>query len=127
MLAKNIKKARIDAELTQTKLAQKIGVAHATIGHYETGRSTPSKAVLAELAKALYVTPQHLTGGSMSVIDARPESNDEGHHNAQGEQGATTLLQISKNNSDSVRMLSETNKELAEHIIELGRALLKKQ
>ena len=52
-LGKKIKLARIEADLTQTQLAQKIKAKQKSISRYETGASLPSLETLVKIAKAL--------------------------------------------------------------------------
>jgi len=52
-LGKKIKLARIEADLTQTQLAQKIKSKQKSISHYETGTSLPSIETLVKIAKVL--------------------------------------------------------------------------
>jgi len=50
---KNIKLARIELDLTQTQLAQKINAKQKGISRYETGASLPSIKTLGKIAKIL--------------------------------------------------------------------------
>ena len=52
-LGKKIKIARIELDLTQTKLAQKINAKQKSISRYETGVSVPSIQTLVKIAKVL--------------------------------------------------------------------------
>jgi len=52
-LGKKIKLARIELDLTQTKLAQKIKSKQKSISRYETGASLPSIRTLVKIAKIL--------------------------------------------------------------------------
>jgi len=52
-LGKKIKLARIEADLTQTQLAQKIKAKQKSISRYETGASLPSLETLVKITKAL--------------------------------------------------------------------------
>ncbi len=52
-LGKKIKLARVEADLTQTQLAQKIKANQKSISRYETGASLPSLGTLVKIAKAL--------------------------------------------------------------------------
>ena len=52
-LGKNIKLARVEADLNQTQLAQKIRANQKSISRYETGASLPSLGTLVKIAKAL--------------------------------------------------------------------------
>lgn len=50
---KKIKLARIELDLTQTQLAQKINTKQKNISRYETGASLPSIGTLVKIAKVL--------------------------------------------------------------------------
>ena len=52
-LGKKIKLARVEADLTQTQLAQKVKAKQKSISRYETGASLPSLEKLVKIAKAL--------------------------------------------------------------------------
>ena len=52
-LGKKIKLARIELDLTQTQLAQKINSKQKSISRYETGASLPSIRTLVKIAKIL--------------------------------------------------------------------------
>lgn len=52
-LGKKIKIARIELDMNQTDLADKIGAKQKSISRYETGLSTPSIETLVKIAKAL--------------------------------------------------------------------------
>lgn len=50
-IGKNVKKLRIQKGLTQSELAQVVGVVASMIGHIEKGLKIPSLAVALEMAK----------------------------------------------------------------------------
>lgn len=52
-LGKKIKLARVDLDLNQTDLAEKIGAKQKSISNYETGSTLPSLGTLSKMAKAL--------------------------------------------------------------------------
>jgi transcriptional regulator with XRE-family HTH domain len=52
-LGKKIKISRIELDLTQTQLAQKINAKQKSISRYETGVSVPSIQTLVKIAKVL--------------------------------------------------------------------------
>ena len=52
-LGKKIRLARVELDLTQTQLAQKINTQQKSISHYETGASLPSLKTLVKIAKVL--------------------------------------------------------------------------
>ena len=51
--SKKIKLARVELDLTQTQLAQKISTKQKNISRYETGASMPSIETLVKIANAL--------------------------------------------------------------------------
>lgn len=52
-LGKKIKLARVELDLTQTELAQKIGAKQKSISRYEAGKSVPRVETLMRIAKIL--------------------------------------------------------------------------
>ena len=52
-LGKRIKIARVEADLTQTELANKIHAKQKSISRYETGASVPTIETLTKIANAL--------------------------------------------------------------------------
>ena len=52
-LGKRIKLARVELDLTQSQLAQKINAKQKSISRYETGASLPSIETLVKIAKIL--------------------------------------------------------------------------
>lgn len=52
-LGKKIKMARIELDMNQTNLADKIGAKQKSISRYETGLSMPSIETLMKISKAL--------------------------------------------------------------------------
>lgn len=61
-VGKRIKDLRNELGLTQTQLAQKIGVATNTVSQYEKGLSKTSIDVIANLAVILETTTDYLLG-----------------------------------------------------------------
>lgn len=62
LLFKNIKAARIQAGLSQSQLANKLGLSDKTISAYETGRAIPPTITLFSIAKATGFSLLQLTG-----------------------------------------------------------------
>lgn len=62
-----LRMARYRAGLNIRELAEKVGVSHPAVSQYETGRSTPSPGVLAQLAMATGVPADYLTYGDRPV------------------------------------------------------------
>lgn len=62
-IGERIKKIRVENSLTQTELANKIGLTYIQVGRYETGKSMPSSEVLQKLAKLFDTTSDFLMNG----------------------------------------------------------------
>ncbi len=62
-LGKKIKLARIELDLTQSQLAQKIKAKQKSISRYETGASSPSIETLVKIAKVLKKPAGHFLEG----------------------------------------------------------------
>ena len=60
-----IKRLRVEQEMTQTELAEKIGVTCKAISKWETGKGLPDITLLEPLAKALNVSLQELLSGEL--------------------------------------------------------------
>lgn len=52
-IGEKIKKARMDAQMTQTELAEKCGMADSAIRKYESGKVTPKLDTIAKIARAM--------------------------------------------------------------------------
>jgi len=65
-LGKNIKKFRLQAELTQEALAALVGCSDKHIGQVENGKNIPSLAVTVGIANALKVGVDQLIYGDLS-------------------------------------------------------------
>ena len=62
VIARNIKKARLNAGLTQDQLAKKMGISKNTISGYENGVSMPKVEFLYPLMDALNVDANYIYG-----------------------------------------------------------------
>lgn len=62
MLPERLRLARKSKKLTQEELAKKVNTKKTTISNYETGYSSPSNEILADLANALDVDTDYLLG-----------------------------------------------------------------
>lgn len=76
-ISERIKNLRIAKKLTQSELANKVGLSYVQIGRYETGKSAPSAEVLNKLADALDTTNDYLMNGSEEEIAAGQISDKE--------------------------------------------------
>jgi len=72
-----IKELRTARKLTQSELAQMVGLSYIQIGRYETGKSAPSADVLNKLADALGTTNDFLMNGSDNDIVAAQLTDKE--------------------------------------------------
>lgn len=69
-----LKEKRLEANLTQVQLAEKVSVTPRTIQHYELGTRKPAKLDIVEkLAKALNTTPEYLLGQNGLLVVAAHE------------------------------------------------------
>ena len=66
-----IKQLRIENNLTQTDLAEKVGLTYVQIGRYEKGKSTPSAEVLQKLANVLNTSTDYLMNGKTEQVEAQ--------------------------------------------------------
>jgi transcriptional regulator with XRE-family HTH domain len=71
-LGQRLAEARKASGLTQTQLAEQLGVAQQTLAHYEMGRLRVAVALLPPLAKALGVTVEDLMGEQASPAKRGP-------------------------------------------------------
>jgi transcriptional regulator with XRE-family HTH domain len=61
-LYKNLKLARISANVSQKELAEKLGLSDRAISAYETGRAIPPSSTLARIAEILNVSVSEIVG-----------------------------------------------------------------
>lgn len=76
-IGERIKELRTARKLTQSELAQLVGLSYIQIGRYETGKSAPSADVLNKLADALGTTNDFLMNGSDNDIVAAQLTDKE--------------------------------------------------
>ena len=69
MLKDNIKKARLDAGLTQIEVAEKLGVAQAQYARWENGGRNPKDETVKKLAEIFGVTFDKLKGRNDGLDD----------------------------------------------------------
>jgi transcriptional regulator with XRE-family HTH domain len=70
-VGENIKKARIEAGLTQLQLAEKINTVYQQIGYWESGRREPRLAQISRIACALGVSMDYLIERNMEYDSPR--------------------------------------------------------
>ena len=73
ILFKNVKKARLLAEMSQKQLAKKLGVSDKTISAYETGRAIPPAPTLTKIAKITDISILEIMG-----LENKKNSNNIG-------------------------------------------------
>jgi transcriptional regulator with XRE-family HTH domain len=66
-----IKQLRVDNNLTQSELADKVGLSYVQIGRYEKGKSNPSSDVLQKLANVLNTSTDYLMNGKTEQVEAQ--------------------------------------------------------
>lgn len=69
MLKDNIKKARLDAGLTQLEVAEKLGVAQAQYARWENGGRNPRKGTVEKLAEIFGTSYEILKGRDDGLED----------------------------------------------------------
>ena len=69
MLKDNIKKARLDAGLTQIEVAEKLGVAQAQYARWENGGRNPKDETVKKIAEIFGVTVDKLKGRNDGLDD----------------------------------------------------------
>ncbi len=70
-ISERIKKLRIENNLTQSDLAEKVGLTYVQIGRYEKGKSSPSSDILQKLAVALNTSSDFLMNGHTEQVEAQ--------------------------------------------------------
>ena len=82
-IGEDIKRMRIEKNMTQQELGQKLGVSQQMIGQWETGKANPKKETIEKIAKALDVDPYSLYSFDMAseelekIINQRISQNKE--------------------------------------------------
>jgi transcriptional regulator with XRE-family HTH domain len=67
-VADRIRQLRINKNLTQSDLAEQVGLTYIQVGRYEKGKSNPSASILQKLAVALDTTTDFLMNGTNEQI-----------------------------------------------------------
>lgn len=72
-----LKKLRIQSNLTQKQLAERIGVTKSVVSYYESQERYPSPDILVKIAKVFHVTTDYLLGidtkKTINVSELSPE------------------------------------------------------
>ena len=76
-----LREKRVEANLTQAALAEKVSVTARTIQNYELGSRKPTKyEVVKKIAEALNTTPEYLLGNSgmlvLAVLDCKRKEQE---------------------------------------------------
>ena len=100
-LGKRVAQLRKDQGLTQTQLAEILGISQQTMAHYEVGRLRVAVAMLPTLAKALAVSIEEL-------MDVQPTA-------AKGKRGPTPALQ---RQIEQISQLPRTKQKFVMEILE---------
>ena len=77
MIAKRIKQARIDQNMTQMALADAMGVSYQAVSNWERGSSMPDISKLGDLCAALNITANGLLGLEEAAPDAASKAMDQ--------------------------------------------------
>lgn len=72
-----IKELRVSKKLTQSELADAVGLTYIQIGRYEKHKSNPSADVLQKIAEILSTTTDYLMNGSMDALIASKLTDKE--------------------------------------------------
>lgn len=72
-IGEDIKRMRIEKNMTQQELGQKLGVSQQMIGQWETGKANPKKETIEKIAKALDVDPYSLYSFDMASEELEKE------------------------------------------------------
>jgi transcriptional regulator with XRE-family HTH domain len=70
-VTERIKQLRVENNLTQSELAEKVGLTYVQIGRYEKGKSNPSSDVLQKLASVLGTSTDYLMNGKTEQVEAQ--------------------------------------------------------
>lgn len=107
MFIQRLKEARAAKKLSQKKLSELLHVSQQAVGHWESGRSTPSPEMLRNISEVLDVSIDYLLGNE--------EIPEQTKKPAIGE-----LLELSKNKQEILSLLdqvSEDNREMVDRAV----------
>ena len=99
--ADKVKEARVSLGLSQTQLAQEMGVSARSVQAYERGEKTPRAAKMAQLAKALKVSVKFLTDDECEdpVADIEKDNYIDEARERYGSKGARDVEQLLADNA----------------------------
>lgn len=73
-----LKELRMNAEMTQTELAKRLGITKSVVSYYELQERTPSPDVLIRLAGIFHITTDYLLGiDNRKMIDVSDLTDDD--------------------------------------------------
>ena len=75
-IGERIRELRNEKKLTQSGLAQQVGLTYIQVGRYEKGKSKPSSDVLQKLADVLNTTTDYLMNGMDEVVSAQLQDKE---------------------------------------------------
>jgi transcriptional regulator with XRE-family HTH domain len=70
-VSERIKELRVQNNLTQSELAERVGLSYVQIGRYEKGKSSPSSDILQKLASILGTSTDYLMNGSSEQVESQ--------------------------------------------------------
>lgn len=95
--AERLKSLRLQAGLTQRELAEKLGIAHSTLGMYELGKRVPDIDTMDSIADYFNVTIDYISGkDSRSLYYLTPEQAQFAQEMFE-KPGQRTLFDMTKN------------------------------
>ena len=99
--ADKVKDARISLGMSQTQLAQEVGVSSRSVQAYESGEKKPRQAMMAKLAKALKVSIRFLSDDECEdpVADIAKDNYIEEARERYGAKGARDMDQLLADNA----------------------------
>lgn len=112
-IGENIKQLRLDADLTQEELAEKLEVARSTVTQWERGWSKPRIGKVQQLAEVLHVRPSDIVSDRSEIRDSSQTATPSGSHSDDATIPLVTL--------ERVRAGTFPKEELAERSIEIPR------
>ncbi|ARU50165.1 hypothetical protein CBR64_00160 [Cellulosimicrobium cellulans] len=77
VLSDRLRKARESAEMTQTELADVIGISRRSVSYYESGESAPKRPQLIAWAMATGVSLSWLETGQPLIMSPSPTPDDQ--------------------------------------------------
>ena len=117
MIGERLKKARLDAKLTQETLGMMVGVSSSAISQYENEERSPSLDVFLRIIDILHVTPEYVLGRDLSVTS---DNSDYVIHLAK--EDSKIINEIKKYNSLYRKLVMETEKVVSAWNKRIGKS-----